>query len=45
MSMEACGSKKVEIVNQNDKRQITVVFVASLTGELLPLQLVYKGQY
>ena len=42
-TMEACGSKRVEIVSQDDKRQITVVFAASLTGELLPLQLVYKG--
>ena len=38
-TMEAKGSKRVEAVGLNGKRQITTVFCASLSGELLPLQL------
>ena len=41
--MEKEGSKKVEIAGINDKRQITAVFAGSLTGDFLPVQLVYKG--
>ena len=37
------GSKKVKIAGLDDKRQITVVLAGYLTGELLPLQLVYQG--
>ena len=37
------GSKKVEIAGLNDKRQITAVFAASMAGDFLPPQLVYKG--
>ena len=40
--MEAKGSKRVEAVGLNDKRQITAVFCAALSGELLPLQLIYQ---
>ena len=38
------GSKRVAIAGQNDKRQITAVFAASLSGNFLPLQLVYQGK-
>ena len=38
------GSKKVKIAGVDDKRQITVALAGSLTGELLPLQLVYQGK-
>ena len=42
-TMEKEGSKRVEIAGINDKRQITAVFAGSLTGDFLPVQLVYKG--
>ena len=42
-TMEKEGSKRVEIVAVDDKRQITAVFAGSLTGDFLPPQLIYKG--
>ena len=42
-TMEKEGSKRVQIVAVDDKRQITAVFAASLTGDFLPPQLIYKG--
>ena len=42
--MEAKGSKRVEAVGVNDKWQITAVLCAALSGELLPLQLIYQGK-
>ena len=39
------GSKRVAIAGQNDKRQITAVFAASLSGNFLPLQLVIKEKH
>jgi hypothetical protein len=41
-TMEEEGSKRVEIVAVDDKRQITADFAGSLTN-LFPPQLVYKG--
>ena len=38
------GSKRVEVVGLNDKRQITGVFAGSLSGNFLPVQLVYQGK-
>lgn len=43
-TMEEKGSKRVEVAGLNDKRQITAVFCASLTGEFLPVQLIYQGK-
>jgi hypothetical protein len=43
-TMDREGSKRVEISGANDKRQITAVFCGSLTGDFLPLQLIYKGK-
>ena len=43
-TMEAKGSKRVEIVGTSDKRQITAVFCGALTGEFLPPQLIYQGK-
>ena len=40
-TMAKQGSKKVKIAGVDDKRQITVVLAGTLTGELLPLQLIY----
>ncbi|ELT87687.1 hypothetical protein CAPTEDRAFT_199284 [Capitella teleta] len=38
------GAKQVEIVGLDDKRQITALLGCSLTGDLLPLQLIYTGK-
>ena len=43
-TMAKQGSKKVKIAGVDDKRQITVVLAGTLTGELLPLQLIYQGK-
>ena len=43
-TMAKQGSKKVKIAEVDDKWQISVVLAGSLTGELLPLQLVYQGK-
>ena len=42
--MEKEGSTKVEIIGVDNKRQITAVFVASLTGFFLSPHLIYKGK-
>ena len=39
-TMEKEGSKRVEIIGVDDKRQITAVFAGFLTGDF---QLIYKG--
>ena len=36
------GAKNVPIKGVDDKRQITVTFAVSLTGTILPIQLIYK---
>ncbi|SMN02226.1 hypothetical protein SPONN_625 [uncultured Candidatus Thioglobus sp.] len=43
-TMELKGSKRVEIIGIDDKRQITAVFCGTLAGEFLPLQLIYQGK-
>ena len=43
-TMEKQGAKRVEINGLDDKRQITAVFGATITGEFLPVQLVYQGK-
>ena len=42
-TMEKQGSKHVEIIAADDKRQITAVLAGSLAGDFLPPQLIYKG--
>ena len=37
------GSKRVEICTIDDKRQLTTVFCCSMTGDVLPVPLVYQG--
>ena len=37
------GSKRVEISGIEEKRQITAIVAGSLSGDFLPIQLVYKG--
>ena len=41
-TMEQQGATRVEVTGIDDKRQITAVFCASLTGDFLPL--VYSGK-
>ena len=43
-TMEKEGSKRIEIVGIDDKRQLTAIFAGSLSGDFLPPQLVYKGK-
>ena len=43
-TMEAEGSKRVELIGKDDKRQITVVFAGSLGGDILPIQVIYQGK-
>jgi len=38
------GSKWVEVIGIDDKRQITATFAASLSGNFLPVQMVYQGK-
>ena len=43
-TMDKEGSKRVEVIGIDDKRQITATFAASLSGNFLPVQLVYEGK-
>ena len=43
-TMEKEGAKRVEIKGLDDKRQITAVFGATITGEFLPVQLCIPRQ-
>ena len=43
-TMEKEGAKRVEVVAKDDKQQITAVFCGSMTGDFLPIQLIYEGK-
>ena len=43
-TIEMRGKKRVEITGLDDKRQITAVVCGTLSGETLPLQLIYQGK-
>ena len=43
-TLDKKGNKRVAIVGHCNKRQITAVMCAALTGEVLPVQLVYEGK-
>ena len=43
-TMERQGEKRVEMVDINDKQQITAVFCGTMLGEFLPVQLIYQGK-
>jgi len=43
-TMEKEGAKRVEMMGIDNKRQMTAVFGASLSGDFLPPQLVYEGK-
>ena len=42
--MEQEGTKRIEIIAKDDKRQITAVFAGSSSGDFLPPQLTYEGK-
>ena len=43
-TMEKEGSKRIEIVVSDYKRQLTAIFAGTLAGDFLPTQMVYKGK-
>ena len=43
-TMDQSGTKRVKVKGVNDKRQITALFCGKLTGDFLPVQLIYKGK-
>ena len=43
-TMEKIGTQRVEIIGVNDKRQITPMFCGTLSGDFLPIQLIYQGK-
>ena len=43
-TMEVQGAKRVEIIGVGDEWQITAIFCGSLTGDFLPLQVIYSGK-
>ena len=43
-SMAKEGSKRVEVTGLKDKRQITAVFAVTVSGDFLPMQMVYQGK-
>ena len=43
-TMELKGSKRVEIAGMSDKLQIAVVICGTMTGELMPFQVIYQGK-
>lgn len=44
VTMAGTNSKHVAIKGGNDKRQITLTVIESLSGEMLPFQIIYKGK-
>ena len=42
--MDLSGAKRVEVKGVNDMRKITALFCGTLTGDFLPVQLIYKGK-
>ena len=43
-TLEKKGAKCVEIIGTDDKRQITATVAGTMSGELLPTQLIYGGK-
>ena len=41
-TMEKMGTQQVETIGVNDKRQITAMFCGTLSGDFLPIQLIYE---
>ena len=42
-TMEAEGSKRVEVIGKDDKRQLTAVLAGTLDGDFLSSQIIYQG--
>lgn len=42
-TMDSEGSKQVQVIGADDKRQITAVFGVTLSGDFMYLQLIYQG--
>lgn len=42
--MNQAGGKVIAITNSDDKCQITAISIATMTGEYLPPQVIYKGK-
>jgi len=42
--MEQEGTKRVELLGKDDKRQLTALFAGSMSGDFLLIQLVYQGK-
>ena len=43
-TMEKEGSKRVAVASKDDKQQLTALFAGSMSGDFLPIQLVYQGK-
>ena len=41
-TMEEESSKRVQVVGKNDKRHLTALYACSMSGDFLPVQLVYQ---
>ena len=42
--MDSCGSKSVPIKGLSDKRNITLTITITLSGNILPFQIIYAGK-
>ena len=42
-TLEQQGTAKIKVAGVDDKREVTAVVAASMTGDLLPLQMLYTG--
>ena len=38
------GLKRIELIEQDDKRQITATFAGTVSGDFLSMELVYEGK-
>ena len=43
-TMEIQGTKQIDMIGFDDKRELTVLLAVSLSGVLLPLQVIYAGK-
>ena len=43
-TMHEAGSRRVEIMGLTDKRQITATYAAAMSGDVLPIQILYTGK-
>ena len=42
--MKEQGTKRIEVIDKGNKRQITAVFGGTMMGDFLPPQLIYEGK-